>query len=102
MHGSPRFFAARPQVSTATSPTSCAEVNATIAGIKPDAIGGSRWSHRFASGRGLFVFVRLLLGVASREAGFGNWSRRSLETFPKDLVVEFRWNTVFSREVEAA
>src|SRR5690348_10976154 len=33
--------------------------------------------------------------VDLRERGLGSWSRRSLETFPKDFVVEFGRNAVF-------
>src|SRR6266403_4466641 len=54
-----------------------------------------------ASGRGLFP-VFILVGIDSREPGFGSWSSRSLQTLPEDLVVEFGWNAVFCREVEAA
>src|ERR1700740_2644705 len=50
---------------------------------------------------GLFPVV-VLVGIDFREAGFDGWSRRSLQTFPEDLVVEFGWNAVFSREVEAS
>src|ERR1700675_1724339 len=46
------------------------------------------------------VFVAV--DIDSREPGFGSWSSRSLQTFPEDLVVEFGWNAVFSREVEVA
>src|SRR5215469_2680729 len=48
------------------------------------------------------VVIRFLLGAKLRGTVFDRWSRCSLETFPKDPVVEFSWNAVFRREVEAA
>src|ERR1700738_5017628 len=54
-----------------------------------------------ASGCRLFP-VFIFVGFDLREAGFGSWSSRSLQTFPKNLVVELGWNAVFSREVKAA
>jgi hypothetical protein len=62
---------------------------------------GPDGSHRLAGGRGLFP-VFILVGIDLREAGFGNRSRCSLQTLPKDLVVELGWNAVFTGEVEAA
>src|SRR5215831_4500736 len=51
---------------------------------------------------GGLVLVHFLLRANLRGTVFGSWSRCSLDTFPKDPVVEFGWNAVFSREVEAA
>src|SRR6266498_4792634 len=48
-------------------------------------------------GCGLFVLVRLPASVEFREGGLRGWSRRSLESLPKDFIVEIGRNAVFSR-----
>ena len=59
------------------------------------------WSDRSVD-LAVVVVVPLLAGVDFREAGFRNGGGRSLDTFPRDLVVEFSRNAVFSRKVEVA
>jgi hypothetical protein len=47
-------------------------------------------------------YFSIIIGIGLGGVVCGNWNSRSLEAFPKDLVVEFGRNAVFSRKVESA
>ena len=48
------------------------------------------------------VVVVIVLNINLRQASFDYRGSRSLDPFPKNLVIEFFRNAVFSREVEVA